>query len=165
VRSDDRWALAEEDLAPFRVLLHRLLRKSSAKTALLIDASGHLVTSVGHRPEVDLQGFLALCAGDYAASREMAVMLGEHNFQSLHLESENHNLYVSELKPGLLLVLLFARDTTLGLVRWAVRKYVDELVRALSAARKRHEERRTPVFAAPMATEDVDDALDALFDA
>jgi predicted regulator of Ras-like GTPase activity (Roadblock/LC7/MglB family) len=142
-----------------------LLRRSSAKTALLIDASGHLVTSVGQRPEVDLQGFLALCAGDYAASREMAVMLGEHNFQSLYLESENHNLYVSELSPGLLLVLLFGRDTTLGLVRWAVRKYFRELVRALDATRKRSEVRRAQYVTAPATTGDLDDALDALFDA
>ena len=163
----DHWALVEEDLAPFRVQLHRLLKKSSAQVALLTDTAGHLLTFAGQRPEVDLQAFLVLCAGDHAASREMAEMLGENRFQALYHQSEHHQIYITEIGPTLLLVLLFNRQSTLGLVRWAVKKHIKGLVRALDQAGKLARE-RTKVPVAPghrePTAQGVDDALDAFFD-
>ena len=164
----DQWGLVDEDLAPFRVLLHRLLRKSSARTALFTDTSGHLLTLAGKRPEFDLTTFLAVCAGDYAASREMASMLGEDRFQALYHQSERSQIYITEIAPASLLVLLFHRESTLGLVRWAVKKYRDDLRRALDGAVAAARE-RSPVTgqreeSGPTA-QSVDDALDAFFDA
>lgn len=164
----DQWGLVDEDLAPFRVLLHRLLRKSSARTALLTDTSGHLLTLAGKRPEFDLTTFLAVCAGDYAASREMASMLGEDRFQALYHESERSQIYITEIAPSSLLVLLFHRESTLGLVRWAVKKYRDPLREALddafSTARERAGAGVRTEESGPTA-QSVDDALDAFFDA
>jgi predicted regulator of Ras-like GTPase activity (Roadblock/LC7/MglB family) len=165
---EDHWALAEEDLAPFRVHVHRLLRKSSAQTALLTDTAGHLQTFAGRRPEFDLQSFLVLCAGDYAAAREMANMMGEERFNALYHQSERHQIYITELSPASLLVLMFDRESTLGLVRWAVKKYKKPLVESLdaaaAAARTRNEQMRREPASQP-AAQGVDDALDAFFDA
>jgi len=166
---EDRWALADEDLAPFRVLLHRLLRKSTAETALLTDTAGNLITSVGRRPDLDFQSFLALCAGDYAASREMALMLGEEHFRALYHQSERHQIYITAIADGVLLVLLFTQQSTLGLVRWAVKKYADDLHAALDVAREtmrtRSEQYVYSSGAQEAQDEGVDDALDAFFDA
>ncbi len=165
---ESQWALIEEDLAPFRVLLHRLLRKSSAATAILTDGTGQLMTSVGQRPEVDVDTFLVLCASEYAATREMALLLGEERFHSLYHESDTRQLYITELRPDALLVLMFNRGSTLGLVRWALKKYQRELLRALDLAVAAASERRDIAAetgaVAPSASE-VEDALDAFFDA
>jgi predicted regulator of Ras-like GTPase activity (Roadblock/LC7/MglB family) len=164
----DHWGLVDEDLAPFRVLLHRLLRKSSARTAILTDTSGHHLTLAGKRPEFDLTTFLAVCAGDYAASREMATMLGEDRFQALYHESERSQIYITEIAPASLLVLLFHRESTLGLVRWAVKKYRDDLRLALDAALMTARARAgtdTGTEQQGPTAQSVDDALDAFFDA
>ncbi len=165
---EDRWALVDEDLAPFRVLLFRLLKKSAAKSAMLSDMSGNLLTFVGTKPELDLRGFLALCAGDYAASHEMAVMLGEPSFQVLYHQGEGQQIYITSLGHAALLILLFGRESTLGLVRWAIKKYQDELLNALKAAVRSARE-RAGAFSISAGTDPlalgVDDALDAFFDA
>ena len=162
------WAIGESDLVPFRLELSRVLRKSSAQTVLFTDTSGHLLTYTGQRPEFDLQAFLALCAGDYAASREMAGMLGEDRFQALYHQSLHHQIYITELGSESLLIVLFDQQSTLGLVRWAVKKYEKalkkNLKKALTAARERSAAAGSPAPGEPTA-QSVDDALDAFFDA
>jgi len=168
VAQEDRWALVDEDLAPFRVLLFRLLRKSAAKSAMLSDTSGQLMTFVGERPDLDLTGFLALCAGDYAASHEMATMLGEDSFQALFHQGEENQIYITALGGSALLILLFGKDSTLGLVRWAIRKYEGNLMNALKQAVQAARERSgafTVAKAGDPLAQGVDDALDAFFDA
>jgi predicted regulator of Ras-like GTPase activity (Roadblock/LC7/MglB family) len=164
---EDHWALIDEDLARTRVLLYRLVRKSSARSVLLTDVSGHLLTFVGDCPEIDLTGFLALCAGDYAASREMAAMLGEETFQALYHQGGDHQIYITSLGRRALLILLFNHESTLGLVRWAVKKYHPELHRAVGdAVRAAHERAGVlPVGVDDPLAQSVDDALDAFFDA
>lgn len=164
---DDHWAMGDADLAPFRVQLNRLLRKSAAQTILFTDTAGRLLTFAGHRPEVDLNAFLALCVGDYAASREMAGMLGEERFQALYHQSDHHQIYITELTPSGLLVLLFNRESTLGLVRWAVKKHRSPLLRTLGTALEaaQHRPVSVPEDREEPTAQSVDDALDAFFDA
>ena len=165
---DAHWAVTETDLVPFRLELSRLMRKSAARTVLFTDTAGHLLTYTGQRPEIDVQAFLALCAGDYAASREMAGMLGEDRFQALYHESDHHQIYITEMGTAALLILLFDHGSTLGLVRWAVKKYRTALARALNRALKGARDRAvvagSPIPGEPTA-QSVDDALDAFFDA
>ena len=73
----DRLTFYKEDVDQIDKLLAEFLRLSGAKCALLIDKEGHLVTKRGELRTIDIDTISALVAGSFAATKEMARLLGE----------------------------------------------------------------------------------------
>lgn len=118
-----RWYGGEGSILSLQSELRRFLDKSSALSALLMDSAGRLLTLVGDvSPRFDVTSFVSLSASDFAATRELAKLLGEEEFHDLFHQGEEHGIYMTQLADGMLLAVLFDRTTTLGLVRHAIRK-------------------------------------------
>lgn len=79
----DRLTFYKEDVDRIDKLLAEFLRLSGAKCALLIDKEGHLVTKRGELRTIDIDTISALVAGSFAATKEMARLLGEEEFTAM----------------------------------------------------------------------------------
>ena len=118
-----QWYGGEGVILSLQSELRRLLARSGALSALMMDSAGRLLTMVGNDiPQFDVTSFVSLSASDFAATRELARLLGETTFQDLFHQGESHGLYMTQVREGMLLAVLFDRTTTLGLVRHAIRK-------------------------------------------
>jgi predicted regulator of Ras-like GTPase activity (Roadblock/LC7/MglB family) len=73
-------------------------------------------------PDFDVTSFVSLSASDFAATQELARLVGEESFRDVFHQGRTHSIYISQVADGHLLALLFDRNTTLGLVRHALRK-------------------------------------------
>lgn len=98
-------------------ILEEFLRLSGAKCAFLIDKEGHVVTRRGETKTLDLDTISALAAGSFAATREMAKLLGEERFSVLFHQGERDNIQLSLVGDRSLLVVIFDDRTTIGMVR------------------------------------------------
>ena len=58
-------------------ILREFLKLSNAKCALLVDKEGHMITKQGVTRSFDMDTISALVAGSFAATKEMARLLGE----------------------------------------------------------------------------------------
>lgn len=113
----DRLTFYKDDIERIDKVLGEFLRLSGAKCALLIDKEGHLVTKRGEVRTVDMDTISALVAGSFAATKEMARLLGEEEFTALFHQGERDNIQLSLVGDRTLLTILFDDRTTVGMVR------------------------------------------------
>lgn len=113
----DRLTFYQEDVDRIEKLLTEFLRLSGAKCALLIDKEGHLVTKSGEVRSIDMDTISALVAGSFAATKEMARLLGEDEFTALYHQGQRDNIQLSLVGDRTLLTILFDDRTTVGMVR------------------------------------------------
>ena len=113
----DRLLFYKEDIDGIDQILTEFLRMSGAKCALLVDKDGHLVTRCGEVLTIDMDTISALVAGSFAATREMARLLGEQEFSALFHQGKRDNIQLSLVGERTLLTVLFDDRTTVGMVR------------------------------------------------
>jgi len=124
----DRLSFYKEDIEKIDKLLAEFLRLSGAKCALLIDKEGHLVTRRGEVRSIDMDTISALVAGSFAATKEMARLLGEDEFTALYHQGRRDNIQLSLVGDRTLLTILFDDRTTVGMVRL----YANETAKKMS---------------------------------
>lgn len=124
--------LSEEDVKRIDACLTKVLNKSAAVSAFLIDRSGQLVANCGSPSTLDVSAFSALTAANFGATSEIAKLLGEQEFNLLFHKGQNENVYFSVVGENMIMVIVFDDRTTLGLVRLSINMIMDELLQILS---------------------------------
>ncbi len=112
-----RLVFYEEDIQRIDKVLNEFLELSKAKSTLLIDKEGHLVTNAGQASEFDNDTISALVAGSFAATQAMAKLLGEEEFSVLFHQGKKDNIQLSLIGDRTLLAVIFDDQTTIGMVR------------------------------------------------
>ena len=133
----DRLTCYKEDIDQIDELLSDFLRLSGAKCALLIDKDGHLVTKRGELCTIDIDTISALVAGSFAATKEMARLLGEEEFTAMFHQGERDNIQLSLVGDRTLLTILFDDRTTVGMVRLYAGDTAKKLAAIYQAAMQR----------------------------
>jgi predicted regulator of Ras-like GTPase activity (Roadblock/LC7/MglB family) len=93
------------------------LKNANAKCALLVDKDGHLVTKQGQASTYDMDTISALVAGSFAATKQMAKLLGEEEFSIMFHQGRKDNIQLSLVGERTILSVIFDDKTTLGMVR------------------------------------------------
>jgi len=133
----DRLSFYTEDIEKIDKLLGEFLRLSGAKCALLIDKEGHLVTKKGEVRTIDMDTISALVAGSFAATKEMARLLGENEFSALFHQGVRDNIQLSLVGDRTLLTILFDDRTTVGMVRLYANETAKKLAELYKSAMAR----------------------------
>jgi predicted regulator of Ras-like GTPase activity (Roadblock/LC7/MglB family) len=123
----DRLVFYQTDVNKLEGELDGFLELSGARSALLIDREGHLVTKRGEVQQNSLDSISALVAGSFAATREMARLLGEEQFSTLYHQGQRDSIQVSLVGDRALFAVVFDERTNLGMVRY----YATETTRRL----------------------------------
>jgi predicted regulator of Ras-like GTPase activity (Roadblock/LC7/MglB family) len=133
------WAVFDEEFSTMTVILQTLMRSGGARSAMLVDKTGQLINSVGEPPGFDVISFSSLAAADFSANEMLASMIGEKDFSTLVHQGTNHSLFLSKIATGIILVVIFDKKTSLGLVRLKARRAAEELVLVLEKVYKKVE--------------------------
>jgi predicted regulator of Ras-like GTPase activity (Roadblock/LC7/MglB family) len=126
---ESRLVFYKDDVDAIDAILDVFLKQSAAKCALLVDKDGHMVTCRGQSRKIDLDTISALVAGSFAATREMARVLGEDEFSALFHQGKSDNIQLSLVGERALLTAIFDESTTIGMVRL----YAAEAAKRLAA--------------------------------
>lgn len=138
--------LFEEDYTNINEILATLVRETNSKFALLVDRSGQLISSQGDTENMDSLSFASLSAGNYAATSELAKILGQEEFSVLFHQGISESIHLSIVAKRVILVVVFDNKTTLGLVRLRVKKAVEELSGIFNRIFQKVAERGTEAF-------------------
>jgi predicted regulator of Ras-like GTPase activity (Roadblock/LC7/MglB family) len=117
-------SIGTDDLERFEQLQAAFLRETGARCGVLVDRTGRLLTSAGDTGGFDQVTFATLAAADFAASDQLATLLGEREFSSLYHHGERHSMFLADIAGWAILAALFDRKTTLGMVRIKTRNLV-----------------------------------------
>jgi predicted regulator of Ras-like GTPase activity (Roadblock/LC7/MglB family) len=126
------WSFTQDDADAITRILLNFLQETNSRSALLVDRSGQLVTTVGEQPQFDATAFATLAAADFSANDQLAKLIGESDFTTLFHQGERDSMYVADVARRLILVVLFDQRTTLGLVRLRLKAAITDLNQVFS---------------------------------
>ena len=132
--SQGNFILREPEYEALLSILRKLLVDASAKVVFLVDKNGTLLGSVGDAVGFDTTSLASLAAGNIAATGGLANLIGEKEFSVLFHEGERDNMHLSVVAERLILVIVFGRRSSIGLVRLRVRQATARLTAVMATA-------------------------------
>lgn len=121
----------EEEYKEIVAVVEKLLKEANAKCVYLVDKDGQLITSSGETRDIDSTSLASLTAGNIAATGGLAKLIGEKEFTILFHEGERDNIHISVIGQRLILVVIFDKRSSLGLVRLRVKKASEDLGKSI----------------------------------
>ena len=132
--SRDNFILREPEYEALLSILRKLLTDAYAKVVFLVDKNGVLLASAGDAVGFDTTSLASLAAGNIAATGGLANLIGEKEFSILFHEGERDNMHLSVVAERLILVIVFDRRSSVGLVRLRVRQASARLTAVMAVA-------------------------------
>jgi predicted regulator of Ras-like GTPase activity (Roadblock/LC7/MglB family) len=161
---EERLVFYREEIASIDAILKELVKLSGATCALLIDKDGHLVSRTGTMKDFDLDTIAALVAGSFAATREMARVLGEDEFTVLFHQGPKGSIQLSLVGERTILAVIFNDRTTVGMVRLYTLEASNKLAELFQSLQgRRQASAGAGVELAADYTESAKDRLESLF--
>jgi len=120
-------ALSPEQGRHLTTAVEALSVQAEACAALLTDQAGNVLAGTPYGDDSTVQAVGALGAGSFAATRELASLTGETAFDSISHQGAETGIYVKTLDGIFLLMVIFDRATTLGLVKLYTDRAIAEL--------------------------------------
>jgi predicted regulator of Ras-like GTPase activity (Roadblock/LC7/MglB family) len=117
MQGHDVLLIHEQDMRRAEDVLRKLLIESQAKCGFLINHDGSLICQQGEIGAMDTAALAALTVGGFAATQEIARLIGEAEFSVLFHQGEHDNIYVTLVGEEALMLLVFDERTTIGMVR------------------------------------------------
>ena len=115
----DEFVVYEEDQEAMDRELRWFLENSGTKCVLLVHKSGQLITKQGFTHHLATDELAVLAAGAYAATKQIAMLLGETEFSVLFHQGEREHINFSLLDERTILLAIFDDRTSVGMVRLA----------------------------------------------
>lgn len=112
-------------------ILRRLI-DAGIDHVIFMDLSGNAIAKHSNgKTDLDATAFAALAAGNFAAVDAMARLVGESEFSLLFHKGEKSSIHFSKVTEDTLLISMFGKDISLGLVRLKVAETIQEMNQVL----------------------------------
>ena len=152
-------SLYEEELSEIREIADRLQQDSRSRTILIVDKNGQLIAASGVDANLDTTSLSSLVAGNVAATGGIAKLIEEEEFTGQFHEGKDISVHMTIVARRIILVVLFDKNTTHGLVRLRVKKASEQLTEIFDRlAEKSATEQKQNIF-----DEITDEDIDTLF--
>ena len=154
--AEGHFILHDREFHEFQEVLKKLHADAYAKVVFLIDKNGSLLSSAGSTESFDTTSIASLAAGNIAATGGLASLIGEKEFSILFHEGERDNMHLSVVANRLILVVIFDRRSSVGLVRLRVRRAGEEMCRILQGMDERAQSLGEEALIEELTEEDIE---------
>jgi predicted regulator of Ras-like GTPase activity (Roadblock/LC7/MglB family) len=120
--------LSKEAINSLVAILDEDLLQAGADCALLVDRSGNLIVNRGDPANLDVVALAALSAANFGATAEIARLIGEDDFALLFHKGKNENIHFTTVGRGFILITLFGKDVSLGVIRLKTANVTEKLL-------------------------------------
>lgn len=109
------------------------LMNAGLDNVIFIDLAGNAIAKHDNgKSHLDSTAFAALAAGNFAAVDAMAKLVGETEFSLLFHKGEKSSIHFSKVTDDTLLIVMFSKDVSLGMVRLKVAETIEKIQSILS---------------------------------
>lgn len=119
-----------EEIVTLQQILHRFTDLDGVIAALLVMRDGFTVDFASNI-ELDLDMISAIVATGFGALDKIGYELNQGVLQTAMLEYENGPVVITPVVPDIALVVVASQWTTLGRIRWEIKRHSDELIASL----------------------------------
>jgi predicted regulator of Ras-like GTPase activity (Roadblock/LC7/MglB family) len=122
------YALGQEQLDRIEEILQDDLVDAGVTSVMLIDLAGNIIAQRDNGEcDHDIYSLAALASANFAAVDTMAKIVGEQEFSLLFHKGENENIHFSKVLNDFLLITIFSKKVTLGLLRLKVAEATERI--------------------------------------
>ena len=112
-----RKAFKDDVVAKFNIILNRDLMELGAKSVILINISGDILTSLNNGEALyDVESLATLAAGNIGALKAMASTIN-NELPMFIVRGERESIHFSHISKDLLLVSIFGHEISVGYIR------------------------------------------------
>jgi predicted regulator of Ras-like GTPase activity (Roadblock/LC7/MglB family) len=119
--------LTKNDIGKLEEIISDQLLDSGAEHVLLADLSGNLIMQCGSLEMEDVFSLAAVSAANFAATAEIARLIGEQDFSLMYHKGGKRNVHFSRLAKDYLIITLFNDNVSLGLIRLRLGSAISEM--------------------------------------
>lgn len=119
-----------EEIVTLQQILHRFTDLDGVIAVLLVTRDGFTVDFASNI-ELDLDMISAVVATGFGSLDKIGYELNQGALQTAMLEFENGPVIIAPIVPDIALVVVASQWTTLGRIRWEIKKHRDELIASL----------------------------------
>lgn len=109
--------LTKNDIRNLEGIISEKLLDSGAEHVIVVDLSGNLLMHSGSLEMSNIFSLAALSAANFAATAQIAKLIGEEDFTLLFHKGDKRNIHFSRLGQDYLIITLFNDNVSLGLIR------------------------------------------------
>lgn len=109
--------LTRNEIGKLEEIISEELLDSGAELVVVADLSGNLILRCGSLEMNDIFSLAALSAANFAATAEIAKLIGEEDFTLMFHKGGKRNIHFSRLGKDYLIITLFNDNVSLGLIR------------------------------------------------
>jgi len=122
------YTLDQDQLDRIETVLEKDLVESGVHSVLLIDMAGNIIAKADNgKCDHDVYSLAALASANFAAVDTMAKIVGEQEFSLLFHKGENESIHFSKIQNDFLLITIFGKEVSLGLLRLKVAEAVEKI--------------------------------------
>jgi predicted regulator of Ras-like GTPase activity (Roadblock/LC7/MglB family) len=104
------------------------LIEAGLDNVIFMDMAGNTIAKHDNgKSHLDSTAFAALAAGNFAAVDAMAQLVGESEFSLLFHKGEKSSIHFTKVSDDTLLINMFSKEISLGLVRLKVAQTIKEI--------------------------------------
>lgn len=124
-----RLTLSKDQFTRVSAVLKGVYQRTKCTGILLADMSGLVIAHNGILHPSTVSMITAVAAGNYAATNELARLIGETNgFTMCFHEGKNNSIYLTGLDESFLLGIVFGTNQTFGMIRVLAQKAGEQLL-------------------------------------
>jgi predicted regulator of Ras-like GTPase activity (Roadblock/LC7/MglB family) len=123
--------VSEAILADIRTYLAQEIMGEGISSMLVIDNAGCLIVSVGNKHSLDVTSLAAVAAANYAATQQIARLIGEQDFVLLFYKGDNESFHFTRVGEEYIIITIFKNSLSLGLLRLKISEAVGVLQKKL----------------------------------
>ncbi len=109
--------VSEAILGDIRTYLAQEIMCEGISSVLVIDNAGCLIVDVGNKPSLEVTSLAAVAAANYAATQQIARLIGEQDFVLLFYKGDNESFHFAPVGEEYIIVAIFENSLSLGLLR------------------------------------------------
>ena len=126
--ADPQLVMYEKEFRQIQGVVEALVHSCNANCIFIVDKNGQIIAEAGESERIDTTSLGSLTAGNIAATGGIAQLLREKEFATQFHEGVNQNIHIQLVDKRVILVVIFDKKTSLGLVRLRVKKSCEQLV-------------------------------------
>jgi predicted regulator of Ras-like GTPase activity (Roadblock/LC7/MglB family) len=107
-----------------RSYLSREIMIEGISALMIIDTAGSLILHIGNKIELDAVSLAAVAAANFAATEQIARLIGEQDFVLLFYKGHSESFHFSRVGPEYIIVTIFNNSLSLGLLRLKIAEVV-----------------------------------------
>ncbi len=119
--------VTREQILQLESIVGKELLEAGADHVIIVDMSGNLIMQQGSMHMEDIFSLAALSAANFAATAEIAKLIGEEDFSLLFHKGDKRNIHFSRLGREHIIITLFNESVSLGLIRLKLNRAIEQM--------------------------------------